>query len=133
MKNQLAYPLRLGVIFGIGLLVLGISGKTWAHVFPDHSAPPVGSIQNTAPKMVQVWFDGYIEPAFSTIEVYDKNDQRVDKQDGHVNELDPTLLEVGLTKLSFGVYRVVWIAVSVDGHRTEGDFRFTVAEPKKSP
>jgi len=122
------------VIFGIGLLVLGISGKTWAHAFPDHSEPRVGSMLTSAPKTVKIWFDGHLTPVFSTIAIYDKNKNRVDQQDGYVNELDPALLEVGLkVKLSFGLYRVVWTAVSMDGHRTEGDFTFTVKDPKESP
>ena len=101
----------------------------WAHAFPDHSEPRVGSTVKTPPQTVRIWFDGYLEPAFSTIEVYDKDEKRVDKQNGHVSGSDPTLLEVGLPLLPSGRYRVVWGVVAVDGHRTEGDFSFTVEAP----
>ncbi len=128
MKNQLAY-----IIVGIGVLIACAPVKTWAHAFPDHSSPRVGAMLFSPPESVRIWFDGYLEPSFSTIEVYDKNEVRVDKQDGAVNALDPTLLEVWLPTLSFGVYRVVWTAVAIDGHRTEGDFTFTIGAAGWSP
>jgi hypothetical protein len=33
---------------------------------------------------------------------------------------------VGLPKLGAGVYTVIWHATSVDAHKTEGRFTFTV-------
>lgn len=101
----------------------------WAHAFPDHSDPRVGSAVKASPTAVRIWFDGYLEPAFSTIEVYDQNEKRVDKKDGHVSFSNPLLLEVALNPLPPGRYRVVWSVVAVDGHRTEGDFSFTVEAP----
>jgi len=42
----------------------------WAHAFPDHSEPRVGHTVD-APRAVRVWFDGAIEPVFSTLRVED--------------------------------------------------------------
>lgn len=124
MRNQ--YLKFIGVLGWIVLLWGGTPSQAWAHAFPDHADPRVGSSIKSSPSAIRIWFDSYLESAFSTIEVYDKNEKRVDKQDGHVNGSDPTLLELGLPELSPGKYRVVWAVVSVDGHRTEGDFPFTV-------
>jgi len=54
----------------------------------------------------------------------------VDKGDGHVDAQDNTILEVSLPSLPAGKYHVYWVAVSVDTHRTEGDFSFTI-EPSQ--
>ena len=119
-------------LFGLYLFLFSVLyplSLVWAHAFPDHSEPRVGSTVKTPPQTVRIWFDGYLEPAFSTIEVYDKDEKRVDKQNGHVSGSDPMLLEVGLPLLPSGRYRVVWGVVAVDGHRTEGDFSFTVEAP----
>jgi methionine-rich copper-binding protein CopC len=51
---------------------------------------------------------------------------RVDKGDGQVNPSDSTILEVSLPPLPPGTYRVFWSVVARDGHRTEGDFPFTI-------
>ena len=40
----------------------------WAHAFPDHSEPRVGHTVDPPPS-VRVWFDGALEPVFSTIRV----------------------------------------------------------------
>jgi copper resistance protein C len=97
-----------------------------AHTFPDHADPKVGVTVPTSPPLVRIWFDGALEPAFSSIMVHDDANRMVDKRDGHVDPTDPTLLEVGIPPLPAGVYRVYWEVVSRDGHRTSGDYQFTV-------
>lgn len=99
----------------------------WAHAFPDHSDPRVGHTVDAAPAQVRIWFDGGIEPVFSTIRVENASGQRVDNGDGHVDAKDNTLLETTLrTGLGGGKYRVFWSVVARDGHRTEGDYPFRV-------
>ena len=39
---------------------------------------------------------------------------------------DPATLSVPLRPLSTGVYKVTWHATSVDTHKTEGSYTFTV-------
>jgi len=95
------------------------------HAFPDHSEPRVGATVASAPN-VRIWFDGALEPAFSSLKVQNASGQRVDKGDSRVNPSDATILEVSLSALSSGVYRVIWSVVARDGHKTEGDFTFTV-------
>ena len=97
-----------------------------AHAFPLRSEPRVGRVVAASPSKVTIWFDGELEPAFSTIAVYDAAKQRVDKRNGRVNPSDATVLEVDLSPLSAGTYRVYWNVVSKDTHRTEGDFPFTI-------
>jgi methionine-rich copper-binding protein CopC len=103
-----------------------IPASAWAHAFPDHSDPRVGRTVEAPPSRVRIWFDGAIEPVFSTIRVEDDKQQRIDKNDGHVDARDSTLLEASLPPLAPGTYRVFWSVVARDGHRTEGSFRFRV-------
>lgn len=79
-----------------------------------------------APTSVRVWFDGALEPVFSTLRVEDSHKERVDRGDARVDPGDPTLLEVGLPALPPGRYRVFWSVVARDGHRTEGAFPFQI-------
>jgi methionine-rich copper-binding protein CopC len=107
------------------VLCFGVS-PCWAHAFPDHSEPRVGHTLDAPPPSVRIWFDGGIEPIFSSIRVEDDNKRTVDKGDGRVNSNDPTLLEVSLPPLPSGRYQVIWSVVARDGHRTEGRFPFRV-------
>jgi copper resistance protein C len=110
--------------FAVGILLFP-ANAAWAHAFPDHSEPRVGHAVD-APHAVRVWFDGELEPVFSTIRVEDGNRRRVDSGDARVNPADNKLLEVSLPALPPGRYRVVWSVVARDGHRTEGSFPFQI-------
>ena len=72
-----------------------------------------------------------MEPAFTTIVVTDAAGRRVD--DGGAPAVpatpdgDASRLAVGLRRLGPGTYTVEWHATSVDTHRTQGRFTFTVA------
>jgi methionine-rich copper-binding protein CopC len=102
------------------------AGRADAHAFPDHSEPRVGSTLDRPPGQVKIWFDGEIEPVFSTIRVESDARQRVDRGDGRVDPGDTRLLEVSLPALPPGRYRVYWSVIARDGHRTQGDFPFRV-------
>ena len=113
----------------IGILALLLSllpGRVAAHAFPERFDPPVGAVLTTAPTQVRIWFDGDLEPAFSTIIVTDSAGQHVDQGNAQVDPKNRRLLAVTLTALPPGVYKVVWRVLAVDGHRTQGDFRFTL-------
>jgi methionine-rich copper-binding protein CopC len=97
-----------------------------AHAFPDHAEPRVGASVSPSPPEVRIWFDGEIEPVFSTIRLEDENKQRIDRGDGGVSPHDNRLLAVRIPPLAPGKYRVYWSVVARDGHRTEGDYPFKV-------
>ncbi len=113
---------RLSVALAVALA----PSLAWAHAFPDHSDPRVGASLTTPPGEVRIWFDGEIEPVFSTIRVENSDRQRMDKGDGHVDPRDNRVLEASLLPLPPGKYRVFWSVVARDGHRSEGDFPFRV-------
>ena len=98
-----------------------------AHAFLDHALPAVGSAVHASPGQVKLWFTQALEPAFSTVQVFDPNGKRIDRGDAQVDRADATLLFVSLPKLAPGTYRVKWRVLSVDTHVTEGDFTFDVA------
>ena len=117
---------RYGELSIAVLTLLLVAVPAWGHAFPDHSEPRVGWTVQTPPSRVRIWFDGAIEPIFSTIAVMNAEKQRVDKGDGRVDPSDNTILEVNLPPLPPGKYRVFWSVVARDGHRTEGDFPFAI-------
>jgi copper resistance protein C len=97
-----------------------------AHAFPLRSDPRVGWTVAASPPKVTIWFDGELEPAFSTITVYNSAKQQVDKGNSRVNGPDASVLEVDLTPLAPGTYHVYWKALAKDTHVTQGDFTFAV-------
>lgn len=113
-------------IAGVLLLVFALPAFVSAHANLDHAEPKVGATVNRSPKEIKIWFSQSVEPAFSTIEVFDSAGMQIDKKDSHVDKSDKELLIVSVPALDAGSYKVVWHVVSTDTHRTHGDFKFTV-------
>ncbi|HEX7349024.1 MAG TPA: copper resistance protein CopC, partial [Rhodanobacteraceae bacterium] len=98
-----------------------------AHAFPTRSTPAVGATITQAPASVKIWFDGELEPVFSTLRVTNAAGQPVGTGKGEVNGKNHYLLETALTPhLAPGTYTVTWNVISHDGHHTEGHFAFTL-------
>jgi len=105
--------------------ILVTAGAAFAHAHLDHADPKVGSKVAQSPKEVVLWFTEKLEPAFSLIEVRNEQGSVVNAGKAAVAG-DRTQLRVPLKSLPPGTYRVIWRVLSVDTHRTQGDFTFRV-------
>jgi hypothetical protein len=110
----------------VAIVFLALQTHAWAHAFLDHAEPKVGSTVTNSPAEIKIWFTQELEPAFSKLEVQDAQGKEVDKKDAHLDDKDKSLFLVSLPQLPAGTYMVIWQAVSVDTHRTQGRFKFTV-------
>ena len=100
-----------------------------AHAQLRGAAPPVGASLRAAPAQVSLTFSEGVEPAFSSIIVTDAAGARVDRDDLRRDPEQINHLFLGLKKLSPGGYRVDWKVTSVDSHKTQGSYTFTVLPP----
>ena len=114
------------IIFSLFLILLAESARLEAHAFLKDAEPGVGSAVQTSPSEVRIRFTENIEPAFSSIQVFDASGKEVDKRDLHLDRSEHALLHVSLPRLGAGTYKVVWRVVSVDTHVTSGSFTFRV-------
>ena len=100
----------------------------FAHAQLQKAVPAVGGVAAGSPKEIRLKFSEGVEPRFSTIGLaaQDGVAQPIDKV-----ALDPTDASTLVAKieqpLKPGVYKVTWRAVSVNSHKTQGVFTFTVA------
>ena len=115
------------IILGLLLIMTADSARVEAHAFLQRAEPAVGSTVQASPSEVRVLFTEKIEPAISTVQVFDASGKEVDKRDMYLDRLNHALLRISLPRLEAGTYKVVWRAVSVDTHVTEGSFTFRVA------
>ncbi|HEX7907009.1 MAG TPA: copper resistance protein CopC [Paraburkholderia sp.] len=102
-----------------------LAGAALAHVFPQKQEPGAGATV-ASPAQVRVLFDGPLEPAFSSLTVTDASGKQVNTQKSAVDEHQPAVITVPLPPLTAGRYKVHWVAVASDGHRTHGDYKFDV-------
>ena len=80
-----------------------------------------------APAEVELHFTEGVEPDFSKIEVHDSSGASVTAGAAH-SDGEPTKFAVPIKKLAPGVYTVIWHVTSVDTHKTQGKFHFTVTK-----
>ena len=113
------------IVVIIPLLLWIVTGQASAHAFLDHAEPRVGNTVATAPREVTLWFTQKLEPAFSSITVTNSAGQRVDTGKTRVSG---NQMSVSLRSGGAGTYRVNWRVLSVDTHRTDGNFTFRVGQ-----
>jgi methionine-rich copper-binding protein CopC len=103
------------------MLTAGTAAK--AHAFLDHAEPRVGNKVASPPHAVTLWFTQNLEPAFSSVTVTNAAGQRVDVGKPRVSG---NQMSVSLRGGGTGTYHVSWHVLSVDTHKTEGNFTFQV-------
>jgi len=94
-----------------------------AHAFLQHASPGAGAVLANPPKEIVLEFSESLEPTFSGIAVSDAAGHDVAAAHAVITGGS---MHVALNSLAAGSYRVAWRAVSVDTHRTEGAYSFTV-------
>ena len=104
-----------------------LSAQASAHAFLDGAIPRVGSESPASPAEVVLHFTQGVEPDFSRIEVQDSSGASVTAGAPHTAG-DPTHFAVPVKKLGAGMYTVIWHVTSVDTHKTQGTFHFTVTQ-----
>jgi copper(I)-binding protein len=97
----------------------------FAHSDLQTTSPPVNSTVTLAPREVMIVFSEAVEPRFSTVDVTGPGAQR--DGEAHLVAADGKRLAVGLRPLTPGSYTVAWQATSVDTHKTDGRYQFTLA------
>jgi methionine-rich copper-binding protein CopC len=116
---------RSSLIGMVPLLLLLGANEADAHAMLDHAEPRVGNKVAAPPREVTLWFTQKLEQAFSTITVTNAAGQRVDSGKTRVSG---SQMSVSLRPGGTGTYHVNWHVLSVDTHRTEGNFTFQVGE-----
>jgi copper resistance protein C len=110
-------------IFPACLAIAALVTPALAHAFLQHASPGAGAVVTKAPQEIALEFSEPLEPTFSGVAVSDAAGHDVEAAHAVING---NSMHVALNRLPAGNYRVAWRAVSVDTHRTEGAYNFTV-------
>jgi hypothetical protein len=100
-----------------------LTGAAFAHAMLEKAQPAAGAVVHGAPTTLRLDFSEPPDPALSDVTVTDSGGRAVMSGAPAISH---SAMSVGLKSLRPGQYRVSWHAVSVDTHRTEGAYTFTV-------
>ncbi|WP_312269849.1 CopC domain-containing protein YobA [Pseudescherichia sp.] len=113
-----------------GLLLaasVAASPAVFAHAHLKHQYPAADANVTAAPQALTLNFSEGIEPKFSGVKVTGAQQQTVKIGTVKRNDNDKTQLIAPIEQaLTPGEYTVEWHVVSVDGHKTQGSYRFSV-------
>jgi methionine-rich copper-binding protein CopC len=107
----------------VSLALASLSTPAFAHAFLQRAEPGAGATLRAPPRRVVLTYSEKLEPAFSGVAVTDAFGHSVE---GGAAVTGGNSIVAPLRSLPPGTYRVTWHAVSVDTHRTEGAYSFTV-------
>jgi len=107
----------------VGLAVASSATAAFAHAFVQRADPGAGATLQAPPGKVALTFTEKLEPVFSGVTVIDASGHSVEAR---APAISGNSMIVPLLPLGPGKYRVIWHVVSVDTHRTEGGYSFTV-------
>jgi methionine-rich copper-binding protein CopC len=111
----------------VTLLAITLSASpAFAHAFLVRANPPVGSTIATPPKSLTLTFTENLEVAFCKVSV--TNAAGANEAAGSPEPVPghPDELLVPLNPAASGKITVAWHALSVDTHKTQGKFAFTI-------
>jgi methionine-rich copper-binding protein CopC len=96
-----------------------------AHARPKVMVPAAEST-GPAPTKVVVTFSEPVEAKFSSLALTDEKGVAIGKEHSQGDPKDTKTLMLTVPELGPGGYLVHWISVAPDGHRMEGEYKFTV-------
>lgn len=123
-KIRSSYRL-LSTIF---VLFVGLSSQqALAHAHLKVQTPAADATVSSAPKVLTLNFSEGIEPNFSGVKVTGPDNAVVKTGKLDLDPSNNTQVNVPIeNELAAGKYQVSWHVVSVDGHKTKGQYSFTV-------
>ncbi len=106
---------------------ISLSPAAFAHAHLKNQYPAADAAVTAAPQALTLNFSEGIEPNFSGVTIVGPQDAKVKTGAVKRNEKDSKQLIVPVEEsLKPGEYSVEWHVVSVDGHKTKGNYRFSV-------
>ncbi|MEZ3498901.1 copper homeostasis periplasmic binding protein CopC [Pantoea sp. KPR_PJ] len=104
-----------------------MSQPALAHAHLKSSQPAENAEVDASPQTLSLSFTEEVEPAFSGVTLLDSQQQKVAIGKAQLDAGQHSRLILPLNApLAAGDYQVNWHVLSVDGHKTQGSYRFRV-------
>ncbi|HEY1501201.1 MAG TPA: copper resistance protein CopC [Acidobacteriaceae bacterium] len=116
--------LRMPHLIVAAALAVFAPAAALAHAHPKVMDPAPDSTV-TAPRHISIEFSEALDPKFSSLRLTNGGGTVVSRVSSSVSTDDPKHMTLDLPALAPGVYIVRWVSVARDGHRLEGNYKFT--------
>lgn len=117
-------PLRLA----LATLAATLSPLAFAHASLVDSFPAKGQTLAASPADIHLTFNEHVEARWCRIKLVSDAGKNFDADRPVADKANPNAIVASVPVLKPGTYRAHWTAVGGDGHKTHGDFSFTIAK-----
>ena len=117
--------LKVSVVAAVAVpaLLLAANAQAHAHLV---NANPAENAAVASPRAIDLQFSEKLEPKFSGVELMKADGAAVAIASGVPANDAKSIHAVPKAALAPGSYMVMWHVVSADGHKTKGQYNFTV-------
>lgn len=105
---------------------LALSGTAFAHAHLEAAVPAIDGTVKTAPTELDLKFSEELNLKFTGVKVTGPDKKEVKTENAMLMGGDKTFMVNVPAGLANGTYHVEWHALSQDGHKTHGSYKFTV-------
>ena len=105
-----------------------LSPLAFAHALMVDSFPAKGQVLTAPPAEIHVTFNEHVEARYCRIKLRSGDGKNFDADRPTADKTNPNAIVAAVPVLKPGTYRAVWTAVGSDGHKTHGDFSFTISK-----
>ena len=126
MQNTFLQSSKLLSLAAISVgLLFGATSQAWAHAHVVKTMPEADATVEQVDN-VCIEFNSPLEPAFSKLDVFDANTDKVNTEKSAMQNADNKTMCVASQNLQAGAYTAQWVAVAADGHKVKGEFKFNI-------
>ena len=112
----------------LATLAATFSPLVFAHASLVDSFPAKGQTLSGSPAEIHLAFNEHVEPRYCSIKLVSDAGKNFDADRPSADKTKPNAIVAAVPVLRPGTYSARWTAVGSDGHKTHGDFKFTVAK-----
>jgi methionine-rich copper-binding protein CopC len=117
-------PLRIA----LATLAATLSPMVFAHAAMVDSFPAKGQVLTASPAEIHITFNEHVEPRLCRVKLVSDAGKNFDADRPSPDKARANTIVAAVPVLKPGTYSARWTAVGSDGHKTHGDFSFTVAK-----
>jgi len=118
--------MKISPRLALSVLALAFSPFACAHASLVASSPAKGQVLDAPPIELRLAFNEHVDARYCRVKLVSADGKNVDADRPHADKADPNAIVASVPVLRKGTWRARWTAVGGDGHKTHGDFSFTI-------
>ena len=118
--------MKTSLRLALATLAATLSPLVFAHAALVASFPAKGAVLTGSPAEIHITFNEHVEARYCRIKLVSGAGKNFDADRPRADKADANTIVAAVPVLRPGTYTARWTAVGADGHKTHGDFSFTI-------